>query len=170
MIGLFLIKSSGGAVFKRQPSFRCNFRVLTSGTNYTGFCGFTHPNIFVNGVWTPNSYVHLGFKFVRVSSGAITLYAVMGTGSASSSTQLTTFGTVDNMDVAFKVASDNGSNITSCNFYYSKSMAAWSSATELTANGPEISNVEECMRFGVGNGSAASNTEVYWHTASYESS
>jgi hypothetical protein len=165
-----VMKGAGDAsIFTRLPSFRSNFYIETSGSDYTVFTGFGPSALFSTGTWV-GTKDHLGFKAVRASSGDVNLYATQGDNSTeNASSALTTLSTGD-IDLAFKVATETtggAGQVTSCNYYYSKRRAAWSSATNLTANGARTTENEESMAFGVANNDVASNTEIRFITAEF---
>jgi len=161
-----------GSLYDRKPTFRTNFRINPNGTDYTGFCGIGGSNIFhrqsggaPNGAYYGHKS-HLGFKFIRISSSSINLYATQGDNTTeNASASLTTLTANYDTDVAFKVTAESGNNISSCDYYFSKVRADWSSAHELTSNGPRMDEVEESMAFAVGNNATTSDTFVIWITA-----
>jgi len=80
------------------------------------------------------------------------------------------WGINGNTDVVFKIQDDDGSNssISSVDFYYSINNGLWSSATNLTNNGPDWGFGNQDIFFGCGNADVADNSEMYLHTAQYE--
>ena len=161
---------TGGSIFKRLPSFRCNFYIETNGSDYTMFCGLGESNIFSTGTWV-GTRDHLGFKVVRASDGDANLYATQGDAETeNASSVLAALSTQGEIDVALKVATEStggSGKVTSCNYYYSIKRANWSSATNLTSNGARNTETHESMAFGVANNDVAENTEYRFVSAEF---
>ena len=161
---------TGGSIFKRLPSFRCNFYIETNGSDYTMFCGLGESNIFSTGTWV-GTRDHLGFKVVRASDGDANLYATQGDAETeNASSVLAAISTQGEIDVALKVATEStggSGKVTSCNYYYSIKRANWSSATNLTSNGARNTETHESMAFGVANNDVAENTEYRFVSAEF---
>ena len=161
---------TGGSIFKRLPSFRCNFYIETNGSDYTMFCGLGESNIFSTGTWV-GTRDHLGFKVVRASDGDANLYATQGDAETENARSvLAAISTQGEIDVALKVATEStggSGKVTSCNYYYSIKRANWSSATNLTSNGARNTETHESMAFGVANNDVAENTEYRFVSAEF---
>jgi hypothetical protein len=139
-----------------SPSYSTMIQPQTVGTDFQSFFGI---GLLVDNN-IPFSQNHIGFKILRVASGAINLYATQGNGSETASSVLTTFAENDIIDLIFKV---NGS--TSVDYYWRKNGGTLSSVTTLTTNIP-TGNMASLQAI-VSNTNVATQTNISLKSFSY---
>lgn len=132
----------------------------TLGTDSQSFFGLGLPTITGAGITYVNK--HIGFKIVRVASGAVNVYATQADGATeNASSVLTTITTNDALELTLKV---NGTS--SVDYYWRLNGGARSSPTNLTSNMPL--GIGSGISFQVSNAGVASATTYNVGTFSYQ--
>lgn len=114
--------------FNGSPFFSCRLDVETVGTDFDIFVGLSE-YAAATGSAISDTTRHIGFKITRAASGTVNIFATQADGTTENKTQVTTSAGV--YDFAFKV---NGTS--SVDYWWTKNVGAWSSATNLTSNLP----------------------------------
>jgi hypothetical protein len=148
------------SAFADSPTFSASFILATKGTTASAYIGIG--TVTVSGTGHTFTNNHIGFKVIITGSTA-TLYATQGDGSTeNASSALTTLASNDSIDVICVV---NGT--ASVDYYWRKNGGSLSSATNLTSNLP-TATTETMGQFSLANDSTASQTTMYFNSASYE--
>lgn len=153
-----LFYNSVGDVFSGSPVCTGSLSLTAIGT--TGSMYYGLGAVTKDGTGHTYTTDHCGFK-VLVTGSVASLYATQADGSTeTASSALTTIAVNDQIDVMLKI---NGTS--SIDYYWRKNGAAWSSATNLTANIPNTAS--NLIQISNSNNSTATQQIWRFQSASY---